>query len=451
MKLQTKINLLSTVLTLFLFCLSFTGIYYFYKYLAYDTEYERLIGYGDEMLAAISELESDKNIDTLLRSYLPQNGMIHITDENGKAFLRLQATSTIDKMDYKLNENSRYTISEWKGEPVMAIRYPMVWPDYTLVNVHFIEPLGEVSDNMEVLRWILILMTVLAIIPIYLASQLLVRLIAIPIKRLTSTMRQNISQSRYEQLETPVNKKDEIAEMTYTYNSLMKKLEESYAKQQQFVGNASHELKTPLTIIESYAKLLQRRGFENEAINREALEAITNQTNQMKIMIEQLLELAKANETLQIKWESISTKELFSDILSSFRQAYKRDINLHAEEFTFSTDVSKLKQIIFILLDNARKYSESKIDVSIKNGQNVTITIQDYGIGIAEEDIPHLFDRFYRVAKDRNRQTGGTGLGLAIANDLVHLLHGTITVESEVGVGTAFTVTLPKEAPIYEN
>ena len=451
MKLQTKINLLSTVLTLFLFYLSFTGIYYFYKYLAYDTEYERLIGYGDEMLAAISELESVDNIDTLLRSYIPQNGMIHVTDANDNPFLRIQATTNTDKMDYKMNETSRYTISEWEGEPVMAIRYPMVWPDNSLVNVHFVQPLGEVSNNMEILRWILILITVLAIIPIYLASQLLVRLIAIPIKRLTGKMRQNISQSRYEQLDTPVNKKDEIAEMTYTYNSLMKKLEESYAKQQQFVGNASHELKTPLTIIESYAKLLQRRGFENEEINQEALTAITNQTTQMKIMIEQLLELAKANETLQMRWETVSSKEFFSDILTSFQQAYKRDITLQSEEFTFSTDRSKLKQIMFIMLDNARKYSEGKIDVFVKNGQNVTITIRDYGVGIAEDDIPHLFDRFYRVAKDRNRQTGGTGLGLAIARDLVHLLHGSITVESEVGIGTAFTVTLPKEAHDYEN
>jgi len=450
-KLQTKINLLSTVLTLFIFCLSFTGIYYFYKYLAYDTEYERLKGYGDEMLAAISELDSTNNIDTLLRSYIPQNGMIHITDSNDHAFLRLQATSTADKMDYTIEENAIYTISEWKGVPVMAIRYPMIWPDYSLVNVHFVQPLGEVSDNMAILKWILILITLLAIIPIYLASQLLVRLIAIPIQRLTSTMQRNISQSRYEKLETPANKKDEIAKMTYTYNSLMDKLEDSYAKQQQFVGNASHELKTPLTIIESYAKLLQRRGFENEEINQEALEAITTQTAQMKAMMEQMLELAKANETLQLKWETISTSELLADTLINFQQAYKRDINLHAEEFTFVTDVSKLKQIIFILLDNARKYSEGNIDIFIKNGHNVTITIQDYGIGIAEEDIPHLFDRFYRVTKDRNRQTGGTGLGLAIAKDFAELLRGTITVESEIGFGTAFTITLPKEDPTYEN
>ncbi len=451
MKLQAKINLLSTVLTLIIFCLCFTGIYYFYRYLAYDTEYERLKGYGDEMLAAVSELETANQIDTLLRSYIPQNGMIHITDADNHPFLRLQATSSADKMDYLINENANYTISEWEGVPVMAIRYPMVWPDYSIVNVHFVQPLGEVADNMAMLKWILILIILLAIIPIYLASQVLVRLIAVPIQRLTNTMQRNISQSKYEQLQAPANTKDEIAKMTQTYNSLMDKLEDSYAKQQQFVGNASHELKTPLTIIESYAKLLQRRGFENKEINQEALEAITSQTAQMKAMMEQMLELAKANEALQLKWETISSKELFSDILTSFRQAYKREIQLHADEFVFSTDVSKLKQIVFILLDNARKYSDGKIDVFIQNGPTVTIKVQDYGIGIAKKDIPHLFDRFYRVSKDRNRQTGGTGLGLAIAKDFAELLHGTITVESRVGVGPVFTVTLPKEVTGHEN
>ena len=444
MKLQTRINLLSTVLTLFIFIISFTGIYYLYKYLAYDTEYHRLQMDGDEMLAAISELESTANIDTLLRSYIPQNGMIYIKDEKDEPILRLQATSTADKMEYAIEEGNKYTVSEWEGELVMAVRYPMVWPDQSVVDVHLVQPLQEVSANMAILKWILILITLLAIIPIYLASQLLVRLIVLPVQRLTSTMRRNISQARYDKLEAPDDKKGEIAEMTYTYNSLMDKLKDSYNKQQQFVGNASHELKTPLTIIESYAKLLKRRGFENEEINREALEAITSQTAQMKMMMEQMLELAKANETLQLKWETITTTELLTSIIDSYQKAYKREVNLYGEVFTFTTDVSKLRQIIFILLDNARKYSEGKIDITVMNGTGVTIQVRDYGIGIKEEDIPHIFDRFYRVNKDRNRQTGGTGLGLAIAKDFVELLGGTITVESKIGEGTLFTIMLPK-------
>ncbi|KMY43116.1 hypothetical protein AC622_01650 [Bacillus sp. FJAT-27916] len=450
MKLQTRINLLSTVLTLFIFIISFTGIYYLYKYLAYDTEYHRLQMEGDEILAAISELDGTANIDTLLRSYIPQNGMIYITDEDNQALLRLQATSTADKMDYALKEGEKYTVSEWEGELVMAIRYPMIWPDQSVVNVHLVQPLQEVSANMTILKWILILITLLAIIPIYLASQLLVRLIVLPIQRLTSTMRRNISDSRYDKLELPDNKKGEIAEMTYTYNSLMDKLEDSYNKQQQFVGNASHELKTPLTIIESYAKLLQRRGFKNEDINREALEAITSQTGQMKVMIEQMLELAKANETLQLKWESVTTTALLTEIIDSFQKAYKREVTLHGEEFSFSTDVSKLRQMMFILLDNARKYSEGKIDVFVEKGNDITIQVRDYGPGIKEEDIPHIFDRFYRVNKDRNRQTGGTGLGLAIAKDFAGLLGGTITVESVLGEGTSFIITLPKEVEKHD-
>ncbi len=450
MKLQTRINLLSTVLTLFIFVISFTSIYYLYKYLAYNTEYHRLQMDGDEMLAAISELDSAANIDTLLRSYIPQNGMIYIKDENNEAILRLQATTTVNKMDYEIEEGSRYTVSEWEGEPVMAIRYPMVWPDQSVVDVHLVQPLQEVSDNMAILKWILILITLLAIIPIYLASQLLVRLIVLPIQRLTSTMRQNIAQSRYDKLEDPADKKGEIAEMTYTYNSLMDKLEDSYNKQQQFVGNASHELKTPLTIIESYAKLLKRRGFKNEEINREALEAITSQTAQMKVMMEQMLELAKASETLQLKWEPISTNELLSEIIASFQQAYKRKVNLHGDAFTFTTDVSKLRQLIFILLDNARKYSEGEIDVSVMNFEEVTIQVRDYGTGIKEEDIPYIFDRFYRVNKDRNRQTGGTGLGLAIAKDFAELLGGSITVQSKIGEGTIFTITLPKGGETHD-
>lgn len=444
MKLQTRINLLSTVLTLFIFIISFTGIYYLYKYLAYDTEYHRLQMDGDEMLAAISELESATNIDTLLRSYIPQNGMIYIKDEKDEAILRLQATSTADKMDYAIKEGNKYTVSEWKGELVMAVSYPMVWPDQSVVDVHLVQPLQEVSANMAILKWILILITLLATIPIYLASQLLVRLIAHPIQRLTSTMRRNISEARYDKLEAPDNEKGEIAEMTYTYNSLMDKLKDSYNKQQQFVGNASHELKTPLTIIESYAKLLKRRGFKNEEINREALEAITSQTAQMKVMMEQMLELAKASETMQLKWETITTTELLTNIIDSFQKAYKREVNLNGEAFTLTTDVSKLRQIIFILLDNARKYSEGRIDITVINGNGVTIQVRDYGIGIKEEDIPHIFDRFYRVNKDRNRQTGGTGLGLAIAKDFAGLLGGTITVESKIGEGTLFTIMLPK-------
>lgn len=451
MKLQFKINFLSTLLTLIIFICSFTGIYYFYQYLAYNTEFEQLQAQGDEMLVAISELEDTKNIEAVLRSYLPPNGLIHVVDESNKTLIRLQGTTHTNKIEYSLNDQERYTISSWDDMQVMALTYPIIWPTHEVVHVQFVQPLTELDDHLALLRWILILMTLLAIIPIYLASQAIVRITATPIEKLTNTMQRNTIEARYDKHEIDQKNKDEIALMTETYNSLMEKLEDSYTKQQQFVGNASHELKTPLTVIESYAKLLQRRGFENAHVNEEALTAITSQTTHMKSMMEQMLQLARANENIQMKWAPVAVMPVVEQIAKSIQQAYGREVRIHGDDAHLISDRDKLTQLLFILLDNARKYSDEPIEVTVTNGDFVTIAISDSGIGIPEKDVPHIFDRFYRVAKDRSRETGGTGLGLSIAKSFAAALRGEISVESTPGVGSTFTVTLPKEGPKNEN
>ena len=284
-------------------------------------------------------------------------------------------------------------------------------------------------------------MTLAAMIPIYLASTVLVRLIVRPILQLTMTMQKNIETSHYDQITVQSRNRDEIAEMTETYNKLMQQLENNYTKQQQFVGNASHELKTPLTVIESYAKLLKRRGFTNEAINKEALEAIIKESGHMKHMIEQMLELAKVNEQPKIEWATVNVKPLLEEIAQRMKQAYGTQLNITGDHVSIVCDEVKLKQLLFIFLDNARKYSEQPIDVEIITGTVVQIRITDYGIGIPQDDLPLLFDRFYRVDKARNRQTGGTGLGLSIAKQLAQLLAIHIDMTSSVGVGTTVTLS----------
>lgn len=219
MKLQFKINLLSTLLTLIIFICSFTGIYYLYQYLAYNTEFEQLQTQGDEMLVAISELENADNIEAVLRSYLPPNGLIHVVDESGKTLIRLQGTAHAEKIEYELDDSKRYTISRWQDMPIMAISYPIIWPTYEVVSVQFVQPLSVLEDHLALLRWILILMTLLAIIPIYLASQAIVRITATPIERLTKTMQRNTIEARYDKHEITGRSKDEIAQMTETYNS----------------------------------------------------------------------------------------------------------------------------------------------------------------------------------------------------------------------------------------
>lgn len=441
MKLNTKINLLSTLLTTIILVGSYTGIYFFYEKLALDTEFGQLQNRADELVMAVSTLETIEAVPAIFRAYLPADGLIHVIGEQGTTLVRLQATSTAQKIDIQLDDSESYTTFEWNGLPTIAMNFPLIWPTNEIVTVQLIQPLPDIARNLSLLKWILIAMTLLAVIPIYLASLLLVRLIVKPVQQLTTTMQRNIQQNSFEQITVGPTSKDEIAQMTLTYNQLMTQLANSFAKQQQFVGNASHELKTPLTVIESYAKLLKRRGVDNKEITEEAINAIIQQSANMKSMMEQMLQLAKASEAVKMNWSSVQLADVLQEISNLLTQAYGTVVAIHGDAI-LTSDAEKLKQLLFIVLDNARTYSDKPIDVFITIDTQVHIAITDYGVGIPAEEIPFLFDRFYRVDKDRNRKTGGTGLGLAIAKQLAHLLNATISIDSAVNQGTTVTISI---------
>ncbi|MEK4230594.1 sensor histidine kinase [Solibacillus sp. FSL H8-0538] len=450
MKLHTKVNLFSTLLTFIILVASFTGIYFLYEKLAYETEYAQLQDRADELLVAVSHLETTEGIETVFRAYIPSNGLLRVVNNNNNSLITMQATSTVEKIPVILNSPDGYTISHWQGIPVIAMQIPIIWPNNEVAAAQLVQPLPDVANNMELLRWILIVITLMAFIPIYFSSSVLAKLILTPIQRLTSTMQKNISNGSYEQIDIKKQSKDEIAQMTDTYNALMVHLENNYAKQQQFVGNASHELKTPLTVIESYAKLLERRGFENVQVAQEAVHAITKETATMKALIEQMLQLSKANEKLKMDWAEVNILHLLTHIATQMKQAYGTTIIILGNGATIISDEEKLKQLLFIFLDNARKYSDDDICVHVTTTTTVQISIQDKGIGIPKDDLPHLFDRFYRVGEDRNRKTGGTGLGLAIAKQLTESLSAHIDIESAEGVGTTILLTLPKEGGVHD-
>src|SRR5690606_37947988 len=152
--------------------------------------------------------------------------------------------------------------------------------------------------------------------------------------------------------------------------------------------------KTPLTVIESYAKLLLRRGFSNEKVAKEALNAIVSESSRMNDLIVQMLELAKNKEHLDLKITPINVTSMLENTVTQMRQAYNRNFQFQSdEELWVHSDEQKLKQLIYILLDNARKYSEKDIIVSTKKLEDkVSISIQDFGIGIPKERLAHLFD-----------------------------------------------------------
>lgn len=223
-----------------------------------------------------------------------------------------------------------------------------------------------------------------------------------------------------------------------------------WKKQQQFVADASHELRTPLTIIKSNAELVLRHP--SHSIREESIRItnIVRESVRMNKLISTLLTLARADgEEAELNKTSTNVNQLIQAVVEQFQPlAELKGLELAAEltgELVLDADKDRIHQLLVIILDNAIKYTAvGKIVIRGRlKGATVQLQIIDSGHGILPEDIPHIFDRFYRVDKARSREEGGIGLGLSIAEWIVDKHKGKITVESTVGQGTCFTILLP--------
>jgi signal transduction histidine kinase len=219
-----------------------------------------------------------------------------------------------------------------------------------------------------------------------------------------------------------------------------------------FVSDLSHELRTPLTTIQSAVGLLERARDRLDPLEHRALELADQELKRIRGMVEELMTLAQMDSwkyQLEVGPANMSTV-VQTAIESVEAKAQRFGIKIYfddAGEHRCICDVQKLYQVFINLLDNAIKYSDSgaRVDVEIEEDDStLTVRIRDTGVGIPKEDLNQLFERFYRVDKDRSRVTGGSGLGLAISRQIVEMHGGSISVESEVDVGSVFEVRLPK-------
>jgi signal transduction histidine kinase len=219
-----------------------------------------------------------------------------------------------------------------------------------------------------------------------------------------------------------------------------------------FVSDFSHELRTPLTTIQSAVGLLERARDRLDPLEHRALELADQELGRIRGMVEELMTLAQMDSwqyQLEVGPANLSTV-VQTAIESIEAKAERFGIGIYfgdAGEHRCVCDVQKLYQVFLNLLDNAIKYSDpgSRVDIEIdEDVSSLTVRIKDTGLGIPDEDLGQLFERFYRVDKDRSRASGGSGLGLAISKQIVEMHGGTISVHSEVGVGSVFEVNIPK-------
>lgn len=248
----------------------------------------------------------------------------------------------------------------------------------------------------------------------------------------------------------PVKTKDELGRLAATLNQMIERLERAFKRQREFTGDASHELRTPLSVIQAEASLALQKERSPEEY-RESLATISEEAKHMGAIIEELLTLARADSgTEKLVFDAMDLGELLRGVAAD-GEVLCQEKGLHFRTDDWPSigirgDRAKLRQLFLNLLDNAVKYTPAGgtviLSVKVAGGEAV-VTVRDTGMGIPPEHLPHIFERFYRVDKARSRAEGGAGLGLAIALHIAQSHGGTITVESEIGKGSAFHVHLP--------
>ncbi|MGE7926819.1 sensor histidine kinase [Lysinibacillus xylanilyticus] len=268
-----------------------------------------------------------------------------------------------------------------------------------------------------------------------------------PLHALRSSMKTVMDKGFNEPIQLSYTSHDEIGDLLKMYNAMMNELQISFTKQQQFVADASHELRTPIQAIEGHLSLLKRWGKDDPEILEESIDTSLMEIARMRKMIEELLELARREEK-DIKSEANAVAVLEAVIEDTRLLHPEARISLSKDEEIgrlFITE-NALSQIVRNIIENAIRYCEKIPEIQISLTvleKEVIIKIEDNGIGIAEENIAYIFDRFYRVDEARNRQIGGTGLGLSITKMLLEKYNCSVEVKSVKNVGTVFLLKFP--------
>lgn len=260
---------------------------------------------------------------------------------------------------------------------------------------------------------------------------------------------ENISADKLKEVSIDFNySASEVKKLAQTLEKMLMRLGESWENQQQLLSNVSHELRTPLTIVSGYLQSTLRRGENLTSIQKEALSVAVSEANRTVQLLEDLLDLARAdNGNIQMQMKIVIVNDLIREIIAMAQQYRTRNINLTEENsnLKIKVDPNRFKQICLNLIDNAIKYSAENTDINIvlKQDKYAIIEIHDQGIGIPLALQNRIFERFYRVNEARNRDTGGTGLGLAIVKSLVNIMNGKITLISQPEKGSMFKISFP--------
>ena len=244
---------------------------------------------------------------------------------------------------------------------------------------------------------------------------------------------------------------DELSDLGTLFNDMLDTTQRYMDQQQQFVEDVSHELRTPVAIIQGHMEMLNRWGKDDPEVLDESIKASLQETKRMQSLVQEMLDLQRA-EQIEVNYpnEVTDVSEVVLQVFDNFKMIHPDYVFILDDDVHHALQAqiyrNHLEQILIILLDNAVKYSQKRKEVHLtyeSDRRNLEIAVQDFGEGISQENRDRVFNRFYRVDKARSRTKGGNGLGLSIAKRLIEAYHGRITIESALGHGSVFRISLP--------
>jgi heavy metal sensor kinase len=333
--------------------------------------------------------------------------------------------------------------------PVRTISYPIMADDQLQQIVQVGTSLKSAAEILDKVLLVFAVSIPLSLLLWALGGWFLAGRALKPVDLITRSAQKITAENLGLRLEV-VNPQDEIGRLAETFNDTLERLESAFNRIRQFSADVSHELRTPLTILRGEAEVGLRWAKEPEEF-REIFKSNLEEINRMSRIIECLLELSRAEEGgLSLERVSVDLEELLGELVQQTRlidpEKGLKIVLAVRMPATIEGDWLRLRQVFMNLLDNAVKNTPDGGEISVvleKAGRFARVSVVDSGVGIPAEDLPHIFERFYRVDKARNRADGGSGLGLSLVKTYVEAHGGEIEALSEPGKGSVFTVNLP--------
>jgi heavy metal sensor kinase len=382
-----------------------------------------------------------------------QPAHLSITEAAGRQIFQGPAMRAYPDMKLAQGASAVWTA---KGSPeslrILAARQMIQGREYDL---HLATGLTVPFEIMNRARFVLLLSTPFVLLCASLVGYWISGRALAPVSGLTRAARSIGADTLNQRVAVPQSG-DELQELAVTLNEMLARIDDTFHQVTQFTANASHELRTPLALIRSTSEVALLRTAANASSYREALHRILSEAERNTALLDNLLLLARADSVPLIPDRlpvdiGLSIKRACEQVeMLAAEKNQRLRVEIVNEPLWVSANSDHLRRLWLILLDNAVKYSPSggEICVALKGSDPgfVSLEVIDSGIGIAEKDLPRIFERFFRADEARTRGAGGTGLGLSIAQWIVKAHDATISVESTVGKGTAFRVVFPRIA-----